>query len=94
MERWLSINKDFVYFSVSLKNACELLDLASRFNASQLKVTCQQFICLNLAPLMETRSLDLLADDVIEELTAYYRTMVHIPSFYFTVQNDSHLHHF
>ena len=44
------------HHSVSLKNACELLELASLYNATQLKTTCQQFITINLPALLEMRS--------------------------------------
>ena len=62
--------------AVSLKNACELLELSAFYNAHQLRVTCQQFICLNLAALLESRALDVLSQPVIEQLTQYYRDMV------------------
>ncbi len=39
-----------------LKNVCEVLEFASIYNANRLKRTCQQFVCLNLAALLETRS--------------------------------------
>ena len=62
--------------SVTLRNVAEVLEFASLYNASQLKRTCQQYICLNLVALLESRALDILSDDVIDDLTRYYRTMV------------------
>ncbi|KAK2162357.1 hypothetical protein LSH36_100g11000 [Paralvinella palmiformis] len=62
---------------INIKNACELLEFASTYNAKQLKVTCQQFITINLAALLETRSLDVLSDDVIEELSEYYKDQIY-----------------
>ncbi|ELT94596.1 hypothetical protein CAPTEDRAFT_128118, partial [Capitella teleta] len=61
---------------VNLKNACELLEFASTYTALQLRDTCQQFIAINLATLLESGSLDLLSDDVIDELSDAYREMV------------------
>lgn len=40
---------------VTLKNAAELLEFASMYNADQLKLSCQQFIVLNMAALLESR---------------------------------------
>ena len=61
---------------VTLKNCCEILEFASVYNAVQLQQTCQQFICLNLAALLEIRALDVLSQHVLVELTHYYRNMV------------------
>jgi len=43
--------------AVSLRNVCELLELADMYNATQLKTTCQQFIVINLTALLESRLL-------------------------------------
>ncbi|CAH1798653.1 unnamed protein product [Owenia fusiformis] len=61
---------------ITLKNATELLEFASVYNSQQLKSTCQQYICLNLPTILEMRVLEVLSDDVIDELTTYYRNMV------------------
>ncbi|XP_013381620.1 inhibitor of Bruton tyrosine kinase-like [Lingula anatina] len=61
---------------ISLKNAAELLEFASVYNASQLKLTCQQFITLNIAAILEARSLDVVSESTMEELTKYYRRTV------------------
>ncbi|KAL4233187.1 hypothetical protein ACF0H5_007871 [Mactra antiquata] len=61
---------------VTLKNVGELLEFSTMYNASQLKSTCQQFIALNLAALIEGRYLDVLSDDTIDELTRYYRDAI------------------
>ncbi|KAH3735613.1 hypothetical protein DPMN_042148 [Dreissena polymorpha] len=61
---------------VTLKNVGELLEFSSKYNAKQLKATCHQFIVLNLAALLEGRLLDMLSDDVIAELSSYYRNII------------------
>lgn len=66
--------------TVSLRNVCEVLEFASIYNASQLQATCQQFISLNLAALLEIRALDVLSEEVMDQLTSYYREMVNILS--------------
>lgn len=40
---------------LTLKNVVSMLYLADRCNAEQLKETCMQFICINLALVLETR---------------------------------------
>uniref|UniRef100_A0A8D0DVM4 Inhibitor of Bruton tyrosine kinase n=1 Tax=Salvator merianae TaxID=96440 RepID=A0A8D0DVM4_SALMN len=61
---------------LTLKNAAELLEFASMYNADQLKQSCLQFIVLNMAAILETRALDVLSEDVLKELAASYRKRV------------------
>lgn len=61
---------------LTLKNAAELLEFAAMYNAEQLKLSCLQFICLNLAAMLEARTLDVLSDDVLKELCVAYRKMI------------------
>lgn len=41
--------------AVTLKNAAELLEFATVYNAEQLKLSCLQFIVLNMAALLESK---------------------------------------
>lgn len=43
------------HFAVTLKNAAELLEFAAMYNADQLKLSCLQFIVLNMAALLESK---------------------------------------
>ncbi|XP_064411625.1 inhibitor of Bruton tyrosine kinase-like isoform X2 [Latimeria chalumnae] len=61
---------------LTLKNAAELLEFASMYNADQLKLSCLQFIGLNMAALLEARALDILSDEVLKELSVAYRKMI------------------
>ncbi|XP_078504252.1 inhibitor of Bruton tyrosine kinase isoform X2 [Lissotriton helveticus] len=61
---------------LTLKNAAELLEFAAMYNAEQLKLSCLQFISLNLAALLEARTLDVLSDDVLKELSVAYRKKI------------------
>ncbi|XP_053317203.1 inhibitor of Bruton tyrosine kinase isoform X2 [Spea bombifrons] len=61
---------------ITLKNAAELLEFASLYNAEQLKLSCFQYIGLNMAALLEARSLDVLSDDVLKDLADAYRKMI------------------
>uniref|UniRef100_A0A8C4E2N1 Inhibitor of Bruton agammaglobulinemia tyrosine kinase n=1 Tax=Dicentrarchus labrax TaxID=13489 RepID=A0A8C4E2N1_DICLA len=60
--------------NLTLKNAAELLEFAAMYNAEQLKLSCLQFIVLNMAALLE--ALDILSDEVLVELSAAYRRMI------------------
>uniref|UniRef100_A0A672QNQ8 Inhibitor of Bruton tyrosine kinase n=1 Tax=Sinocyclocheilus grahami TaxID=75366 RepID=A0A672QNQ8_SINGR len=62
--------------NLTLKNAAELLEFATVFNADQLKLSCLQFIALNMTALLESRALEILSDDVLLDLTAAYRGMI------------------
>ncbi|CAL8338453.1 unnamed protein product [Gadus morhua 'NCC'] len=62
--------------NLTLKNAAELLEFAAMYNAEQLKLSCLQFIVLNMAALLEAKALDVLSDEVLLELSASYRRMI------------------
>ncbi|XP_065342837.1 inhibitor of Bruton tyrosine kinase [Cloeon dipterum] len=59
--------------SLTLKNASELLQLAFTYNAAQLKLSCMQYISFNLPALIESRGLDDVEWQVLEELSKYHR---------------------
>lgn len=61
---------------LTLKNAATLLEFAAMYNAEQLKLSCLQFIGLNMAALLEARSLDVLSEDVLKDLSVFYRKMI------------------
>lgn len=48
-------NSANLLFAVTLKNAAELLEFAAMYNAEQLKLSCLQFIVLNMAALLESK---------------------------------------
>uniref|UniRef100_A0A8C7X305 Inhibitor of Bruton agammaglobulinemia tyrosine kinase n=1 Tax=Oryzias sinensis TaxID=183150 RepID=A0A8C7X305_9TELE len=62
--------------NLTLKNAAELLEFATMYNAEQLKLSCLQFIALNMAALLESKALDVLSDEVLVELSAAYRRLI------------------
>ncbi|CAN9514113.1 unnamed protein product [Ophioblennius macclurei] len=62
--------------NLTLKNAAELLEFAAMYNAEQLKLSCFQFIVLNMAALLESKALDILSDEVLAELSAAYRRTI------------------
>lgn len=52
---WLSSHFEYLFFVVTLKNAAMVLEFAAMYNAEQLKLSCLQFIGLNMAALLEAR---------------------------------------
>ncbi|KAL8560153.1 hypothetical protein ACOMHN_021648 [Nucella lapillus] len=61
---------------MTLRNVGELLEIAIAYNADQLVGACHQFITLNMPALLESRNLDMLSDDTMQELTDHYRSAV------------------
>uniref|UniRef100_A0A8C0GH88 Inhibitor of Bruton tyrosine kinase n=1 Tax=Chelonoidis abingdonii TaxID=106734 RepID=A0A8C0GH88_CHEAB len=61
---------------LTLKNAAELLEFSATYSAEQLKLSCLQFIGLNMAALLEARTLDVLSDEVLKDLSMSYRKMI------------------
>lgn len=62
--------------NLTLKNAAELLEFAVMYNAEQLKLSCLQFIVLNMSALLESKALEILSDDVLFELSKAYRKTI------------------
>lgn len=61
---------------ITLKNAGELLELSYIYNASQLKIACMEYICINLPAILENGCLNIVSDEIMEELTKFYRNLV------------------
>ena len=57
---------------LTLKNCAEILQVANDYSAKQLFRSASQFICQNLAALLESKSLDCISEDCVEKLTRYY----------------------
>lgn len=57
---------------ITLRNVASLLQLADTHQANQLKQCCLQYICLNLSAVLESRSLEVASDNILEELSKYY----------------------
>lgn len=51
----VSYSSDICLCIVTLKNAAELLEFAVMYNAEQLKLSCLQFIVLNMTALLESK---------------------------------------
>ncbi|XP_013776392.1 inhibitor of Bruton tyrosine kinase-like [Limulus polyphemus] len=61
---------------ITLRNVAELLQLSYTYNADQLRAVCQQYICINLAAVLENGSLDVVDDEVMEDLTKSYQNLI------------------
>ncbi|CAG2065845.1 unnamed protein product, partial [Timema podura] len=60
---------------VTLKNVAQLLELSGAYNADQLKRCCMQYICLNLPAVLEARSLEIVSENLLEDLSKYYQEL-------------------
>lgn len=58
--RLCEICEDVLVGLLTLKNAADLLEFACIYNAKQLKMSAMQFICLNLAAVLENGLVNLL----------------------------------
>ncbi|KAK2710725.1 hypothetical protein QYM36_012037, partial [Artemia franciscana] len=73
MNRLREICEQVVTGLITLKNVTEVLQFSEMYNASQLKSACMEYICLNLNALFESRALDYISQDLMEELSEFYR---------------------
>lgn len=53
ISRLKEVCEEVISGQLTLRNAAELLEFAASYNADQLKTTAMQFICLNLAAILE-----------------------------------------
>ncbi|KAJ7388445.1 hypothetical protein OS493_037607, partial [Desmophyllum pertusum] len=60
---------------VTLRNVAEVLEFSLLYNANQLQDVCTEYICNNLGSLMEARTLDVLGDEALGEISKAYRNM-------------------
>lgn len=58
--------------AITLKNVTQILAFANMYNAKQLGRCCTEFICLNLAAMLESRALEDLDESVLNDLAEYY----------------------
>ncbi|XP_055639005.1 inhibitor of Bruton tyrosine kinase [Toxorhynchites rutilus septentrionalis] len=58
---------------INLKNVGELIEFAFQYNCEVLKDACMQFISVNLARILELRSLDCLEQPVLAHIDKFYK---------------------
>ena len=63
---------------MTFRDAAELLQFSSTYNADQLKTFVEQYICRNMATFLEGRLLDNLEEPLLSDLTKAYRNLVRI----------------
>lgn len=57
---------------LTLKNVVQMLSFSSLYNAEQLKIYCMEFICTNLAAILELRSLEFVNEELLHDLAEFY----------------------
>ncbi|CAF0741171.1 unnamed protein product [Adineta steineri] len=76
IERLKQICEFHIANLVTFRDAAELLQFSSTYNAEQLKIFVEQYICRNLATFLEARLLDNLDNQLIIDLTKSYRNLL------------------
>jgi len=82
IERLKQICEFHIANLVTFRDAPELLQFSITYNAEQLKIFVQQFICRNIATFLEARLLDNLDNQLLIDLTKSYRRLVRLNSDY------------
>lgn len=73
-DRLLQLAEAEMIRNITLKSSADILAFTWKHNGSQLKNTCFDFISLNLTAMLENKLLDNLSVEVLQELSAYYRS--------------------
>ncbi|CAF3865682.1 unnamed protein product, partial [Adineta steineri] len=76
IERLKQICEFHIANLVTFRDAAELLQFSSTYNAEQLKIFVEQYICRNLATFLEARLLDNLENQLLIDLTKSYRNLL------------------
>ncbi|CAF2041005.1 unnamed protein product [Rotaria magnacalcarata] len=76
IERLKQICEFHIANLVTFRDAVELLQFSLTYNAEQLKVFVQQFICRNMATFLEAHLLDNLDNQLLFDLTKSYRNLL------------------
>lgn len=58
---------------ITLRNVADMLDFTYLYMADQLKVSCIQFVVLNIGCLLEAKALDKLDQEILSDIDKYYR---------------------
>ncbi|XP_062547692.1 inhibitor of Bruton tyrosine kinase [Armigeres subalbatus] len=66
---------------INLKNVGELLDYAFQYNCEVLKNICMQYISVNLAKLLEQRSLDCLEPAILTQIDKFYKEFYNLAAY-------------
>ena len=61
---------------VTFRDAAELLQFSVTYNSNYLKIFVTEFICWNMATFLESRLLDNLDSQLLNDLTKSYRNLV------------------
>ncbi|XP_058820045.1 inhibitor of Bruton tyrosine kinase [Topomyia yanbarensis] len=66
---------------INLKNVGELIEFGFQYNCALLNELCMQFISVNLAKLLELRSLDGIDARTLEQIDAFYKDFYHLKDY-------------
>lgn len=80
IENVKSIFEKIICGKVFLRNCGEILEFSFNYNCEILKKFCMEFIAQNLSRILEGNTLDNLDEDVLLELSKFYRSYFHYNS--------------
>ncbi|XP_058449485.1 inhibitor of Bruton tyrosine kinase [Malaya genurostris] len=66
---------------MNLKNVGELIEFGFQYNCEILKQLCMQFISMNLAKLLELRSLDGIESRILEQIDVFYKDFYELKNY-------------
>lgn len=73
IENVKNIFESMIMKKVNLRNCSENLEFSFMYNCDLLKDYCMEFICVNLSRLLEGNVLESLDNDILKQLSSYYR---------------------
>jgi inhibitor of Bruton tyrosine kinase len=82
IENVKNIFESMIMKKVNLRNCAENLEFSFMYNCILLRDYCMEFICINLARLLEGNVLENLENDILRQLSSFYRS-------YYNFETDS-----
>ena len=73
VERLKNLCEFKLAYLANLKNVVELLDFAHKYSAQQLREYCMGLCVRNLVSLIDSKALENLNDDLLSDLSAFYK---------------------
>ncbi|XP_055593249.1 inhibitor of Bruton tyrosine kinase-like [Uranotaenia lowii] len=76
-----SLFEEILCDRINLRNVGELIEYAFQYNCDVLKTMCMQFISVNLARILELRSLDGLEANVLAQIDKFYKEFYNLADY-------------
>ncbi|XKL59654.1 hypothetical protein PGB90_000670 [Kerria lacca] len=90
LQKLKEISENALAHHLDTRNTCDILIFANVMNANQLVFSCFEFICINLASFIYSRSLEKLDDLLMNRLTKYYQNKFKMKRRNIPIYNNSY----